>query len=35
MRRILGYLTEPKRRRLGHETEIEMLRAIQELEEER
>jgi len=32
MRRVLGYLTEPQRRRLGRGTERDMLDAIHELE---
>jgi hypothetical protein len=35
MRRVLGYLTEPQRRRLGRKAESEMLAAIHELESDR
>lgn len=35
LRRVLGYLTEPDRRRLGRRTETDMMDAIHELESDR
>jgi len=32
LRRVTAFLVEPHRRRLGHATEMEVIKAIQELE---
>ena len=32
LRRVVAYMTEPDRRRMGHATESQIIEAIQELE---